>query len=119
MSRGRTVTHEVVEAVKQVKVKHPDLPNAMVAKLCDTSEATVSRVLSGYYDGIQKESSECMDVSMLVEEQRKTNGMLTCVLLVLANMVDPTASHSKELANRARKLARENMETRTEVNDGD
>lgn len=112
MARGTIVTQGTIEEIKKLKANHPDLTNEMLAKLSDTSSATVGRVLNGYYDEVRavRTTREEESGRMLLDELKKTNSMLTCVLLVLANMVDPIASHSKELANRARKLARENME---------
>lgn len=50
MARGKYIERETVEAVKATKAKYPDLPNTAIAKLCDTTECTASRILSGKYD---------------------------------------------------------------------
>lgn len=83
----------MVEAVKKTMSKYPDLPNSAVAKLCDTSDQTVGRILQGKYDHLlepQESKQEEPDASdewlaAIVEELEIQTDMIHVIGVMMAN----------------------------------
>lgn len=87
--RGKNVTKEKVVEVQSTKARYPEMNHQDVAKLCDTSAATVQRILSGAYshllaDDTPNEETEAL-LEALLDEQRRTCDMLHVIGVMLAN----------------------------------
>ena len=93
MARGKLVKRETVEAVKETNAKYPDLPNTAIAKLCDATESTVSRVFRGEYDHLlepqeseQEGPSESDELhAAILEELEIQTDMMHVIGVMMAN----------------------------------
>lgn len=87
--RGKQVTRDMVKAVQTTKARYPEMSNKDVAKLCDTSETTTSKILSGAYNHLLADDAPDGEVAALLEglleQQRRTCDMLHVVGVMLAN----------------------------------
>lgn len=103
MPRGKNVDRALVESIKEAVEKYQTMPTCDMARLCGTSESTVSRVLSGVYDHMLDEPAGAVDVGELERLLAEANVYLRTIAFAMLAEMDSDVKVTHDMCARWRK----------------